>query len=772
MQFQSGVVRHLCFVLFFALSTFGWGSPALADPKSYYVYKNEYLIEPLSNVAAASSGNELKSLGFDVVRELGTSGVKLIKPATLAAQAKVGTTDNVVLFDSNASACPELLKRGLAKSCSPNYQVKISATPNDRQLGDLWGMGEDGMNAKSAWDVSTGSSSVVAAVIDTGADYTHQDLAANIWTNPDEIPGNGIDDDHNGYIDDVHGINASTNTGDPMDDNSHGTHVSGTIGAIGNNSIGVVGVNWQVKIMALKFLDKNGSGSLSDAITAINYMVLMKNRGINIRVANNSWGGGGYSAALESAIAHARDAGIIFAAAAGNESNDNDSSPSYPAGYEVENVVSVAAIDVNQNLASFSNYGATTVGIAAPGVNILSTIPGNRYAYYSGTSMATPHITGALALLFASEPALTYSQAITRLYESGSDLGSLNGVVRTSRKANVARMLRSQTLPVPATPEPSVCQYSMEEISYAPDNSADAAPIVIQADEGSFYTLALPFQFPFHGTLVNTLYLSPNGVVYTKSAPVALDYNNQPSAPHNAIAALHADLTANADPYGVRVATSADHVTILWKVKHFSMPSGGDVEARLTIYADGHIEDFLVFSDHDVQTALQQASTVGLTGPTSASAVTYAYNSAMVKSGSGVRFTPYCSSSAPQELLVHSVKVYGVSSARLKRSVASGKRLQIDVSGTGSGTAEVRAAFDRRTCPSPIYTAITAGSATIHGTLPKISPIFKKLTISVGQAKGTVRIAAVLQSRLKKPTQVSNSRLSRYCSALMQSLGQ
>lgn len=269
----------------------------------------------------------------------------------------------------------------------PNFIYSINLIPNDPLFNNLWGLNNTGqtggtpdadIDAPEAWDIQTGSDIVVVGVIDTGVDYTHEDLSANIWINPYEV-FDGIDNDGNGYIDDVYGINAITGSGNPMDDNGHGTHVSGTIGAIRDNGRGITGVSNNAKIMALKFLNSAGSGTSADAIECMQYALNMKSRGINIRITNNSWGGGGYSQSLYDAIRSLRDNNILFTAAAGNSSSDNDSKPFYPASYDLENIISVAATDHNDNLASFSNYGVTSVDVGAPGVNILSTLPGGSY---------------------------------------------------------------------------------------------------------------------------------------------------------------------------------------------------------------------------------------------------------------------------------------------------------------------------------------------------------------------------------------------------------
>ncbi|THB79146.1 MAG: hypothetical protein D3926_11395, partial [Desulfobacteraceae bacterium] len=268
-------------------------------------------------------------------------------------------------------------------SVSPNYIHHILATPNDPHYPKLWGFNNTGqtqgtinedINAPQAWNTTTGSSGIVIADIDTGVDYTHPDLAANMWTNPGETPGNGVDDDGNGYVDDIYGIDSANGDADPMDDNGHGTHTVGTIAAVANNSTGVAGVMWNAKIMALKFLGADGSGDTADSIELIEYMIDMKlNHGVNIVASNNSWGGGGFSQALSDAIGSAGDAGILFVAAAGNSNDNNDIVPHYPSSYREDNIIAVSATDHKAELGRFSCYGLRSVDIGAPGVDILST---------------------------------------------------------------------------------------------------------------------------------------------------------------------------------------------------------------------------------------------------------------------------------------------------------------------------------------------------------------------------------------------------------------
>lgn len=338
-----------------------------------------------------------------------------------------------------AARIQALRATGLYEYVEPDWEVHVLQTPTDSAFvgGQLWGLqntGQDGgtsgvdVNAVPAWGVTAGASTVVVGVIDTGVRYSHQDLAGNMWTNPGEIPGNGVDDDGNGYVDDVYGINAITGSGDPMDDNDHGTHVAGTIAATANDAGQHVGVAYGVEVMALKFISASGTGDTSDAITCIEYAIAQ-----GVDILNNSWGGGGYSQALRDAIQAANDAGILFVAAAGNSSVDNDAVPHYPSSHDVDNVVAVAAIDRNGLLASFSNYGASSVDIGAPGVAILSctATSDSSYASFNGTSMASPHVAGVAALLKSQYPAASVVELKNRLLITSRPLLSLAGRVET-----------------------------------------------------------------------------------------------------------------------------------------------------------------------------------------------------------------------------------------------------------------------------------------------------------------------------------------------------
>ena len=331
----------------------------------------------------------------------------------------------------------------------PDYIVKPVVTPNDPNFSQEWGLLNTGtpgadIGATSAWAISTGSTTNVVGVVDTGVDYTHPDLAANIWSAPTTFTVNlswGSLTCPAGS----HGYNAITRSCDPKDDHGHGTHVSGTIGAVGNNALGVAGVNWTTRIMGLKFLDSTGNGSDSGAIEAIEFALQAKaifGAGANVRVFSNSWGGSGYSQALLDEINRANTADTLFVVAAGNSSQNDDTMPSYPASFNAPNIVTVAATTSTDTLASFSNFGHTTVHLGAPGVNIVSTLPNASYGFLSGTSMATPHVSGA-AMLVLSACTLNTAALRTALLANVDADPSLAGITVTGGRLNVNKAIRS-----------------------------------------------------------------------------------------------------------------------------------------------------------------------------------------------------------------------------------------------------------------------------------------------------------------------------------------
>lgn len=351
-----------------------------------------------------------------------------------------------------ARAVRDLQQDPAIEFAEPNWIYQHQATSNDPYYtsGSLWGMYGDGTSpanpfgsqAGEAWVNRTDCSSVYVGIIDEGMMYVHNDLAGNVWTNPHD-PGDGIDNDGNGYVDDVHGWDFAGNDNTVYDGtgDDHGTHVSGTVGAKGGNGNGVAGVCWKIQLISAKFLGRNG-GTTANAIKAVDYLTDLKTRhGLNLVATNNSWGGGGYSQGLFDAIQRANTQNILFIAAAGNSGVNIDVSPSYPASYTNSNLLTVAAIDSQGNLASWSNYGANSVDLGAPGVGIWSTIPKKNYqsAYgsYSGTSMATPHVTGAAALYAATHPGSSTADIKNALLSGGVPTGSLIGKTVTGKRLNI-----------------------------------------------------------------------------------------------------------------------------------------------------------------------------------------------------------------------------------------------------------------------------------------------------------------------------------------------
>jgi subtilisin family serine protease len=337
----------------------------------------------------------------------------------------------------------------------PNYDISIEdfetnpVRPSDPRFSDQWALANDGqrggtqgadISAMSAWSVTTGDDDIVIAVLDSGVDYTHSDLQNNIWQRPANVPE--YVDDTAGTIQDLQGYNAITNDADPMDENGHGTHCAGIIGAEGGNDIGITGVNWKVSIMPLKFMNRGGYGTTKDAIEAINYVIDRRKNGVNVRVISASWGSTSRSQALEDVINKAYEAGILFVAAAGNASTDNDRRPHYPSSYP--NVISVAAMDRNDQLASFSNWGVKHVAVAAPGAEILSTWLGDEYRESSGTSMATPVVAGVAALIAAHEPRISVDELRKRVVTSVDKLDSLKSKVASGGRINAAKALGAQ----------------------------------------------------------------------------------------------------------------------------------------------------------------------------------------------------------------------------------------------------------------------------------------------------------------------------------------
>ncbi len=410
------------------------------------------------SVAGAAGLLESQAVGLSVLRGLGLPG-----------QLLVTSTQDATSVEAYLRANP------LIASFESDQKVTTQLFPNDTvnwgQYTSQWGLhnvGQSGgtmdadIDAPEAWDLTTGSSQVIVAVLDTGIDYSHPDLAPNMWINPGEIAGNGVDDDDNGFVDDVYGYDFYNGDSDPMDDHRHGTHVAGIIAAAGNNDQGVTGVSWSTKLMALKILDDSnqGQGDLAAAIAALNYLTDMRARGENVRVANNSWGYLGESSkAMRQAIEAAGDAGILFVAAAGNgdafgrgiDLDAEDDYGFYPAIEDVDSIISVAATDFRDQLTRFSNYGLSSVDIAAPGAGILSTEPDGTYQSRYGTSMAAPHVSGVAALVWSRVPEATVDEVREAIQYGADPTTELQDQLRWGARLNAYGALTVDTAAPRAT---------------------------------------------------------------------------------------------------------------------------------------------------------------------------------------------------------------------------------------------------------------------------------------------------------------------------------
>lgn len=679
-------------------------------------------------------------------------------------------------YDATKNACLELKKMG-ALECSPNFELKTSATvtPNDPAYSSQWALSSTGINIGNTWSMATGNKNVVVVVLDTGVDYTHPDLIDNMWVNPNEIAGNGIDDDNNGFIDDVHGVNFINDTGNPLDDNGHGTHVAGVIGAKGNNATGITGVNWNTSIIALKFLSASGSGSLYNAVRAFEYISDLKSRGINIKIVNNSWGGGSYIQSLFLSMKSLSDDGVILTAAAGNDASDNDTIGSYPANFDIENLVSVAATTSTEDLAYFSNIGATSVDIGAPGGNILSTYPNNRYVYMSGTSMATPYVTGALALLLGNETNLTASKAVSRLYETGRDVASLSGSTITGRVVDMSRLLANKTTELPKSPS---CNYNIENIAYDNENLAESQAVSFQADDYPYHSYELPFKFPFFGIEYSGINISANGVVYFGYTPSSTDYTNSSVAPTNSIATFHTDLIAKEDPYGVKFYSSQEKVVIFWKAKSYYrqfVGETGDVYVKLVLYPSGVIEDYISFYDEETINELSSHYTIGVSG-TNSSQIVYATNDpTKLYNNLALRFTPQCekddnSSNIVEELKIESVDLYRVNNNKNFNLLKRTKKYAIQLTGTGSGEVQAKIGFEFGYCPDVVNIKVEDGFVEELGTLKIPVNYAKKLSISIPKYNLTKTRRIEQRKNIKYNKKQSKRNLKKICGRLMSQL--
>ncbi len=404
-------------------------------PGQFVVRLKENATEKGSNafarIAERLSSNKTTKLTFDS---------KVFMTSNLHGVIRV-TSKSEISNSLNDVILQNLKNDPMVAIAEPNFIYRASDGPNDPKLNELWGMKNSGQNdsqgipglagadigVAAVWaEGRTGSKSIKVAIIDTGGNFTHPDLSANL------IPG----------------FNFVNNTANATDDNNHGSHCAGTIGGIGNNSTGVVGVNWNVTMMPIKFLAADGSGSLDGAVQSIQFATAQ-----NVDIMSNSWGGGGFSQVMKDAIEESKNRGILFIAAAGNNAQNTDATPSYPASYQVDNIISVAASNNRDQLASFSNYGRTTVHVSAPGVNIISTDKNGGYMNMSGTSMATPHVSGIAALIKSVNPTMSYSEIKNLIIASSDKIPSLRRASISGGRVNVFNALHG-ILP-PAPPEPA-----------------------------------------------------------------------------------------------------------------------------------------------------------------------------------------------------------------------------------------------------------------------------------------------------------------------------
>jgi len=462
-------------------------------------------------------------------------------------------------------AVREYQASGLVLFAEPDYVVHaVGAIPNDPRYADgtLWSLNNTGqggrtpgadIDAPEGWGILHDATNVIVAIVDSGLRITHEDLAANLWVNPNEIANNGLDDDGNGVVDDVNGVSVlnGVKSGVLTDEAGHGTHVAGIIGAVGNNGVGMVGVCWRVKLMACKFMDASGNGYISDAVTCIDYA-----RSKGAKVINCSFGSSNSVYSLQTALNNCRTAGIVVVAAAGNDGSDNDALPFYPASYTLDNIVSVAASDGNDALAWFSNYGQNSVDVAAPGYVIYSTYPSadNGYTYLSGTSMAAPLVSGVLALMRARYPLESPAQLLRRLYDAADRKAGLAGKCVTGGRVNLFNALNN---------------YQMLATNYNWISTNGHVPLTL-ADNGVSDALPLPFVFNFYGSNWSNLYVGANGLLGFESTGLDSISNNDlagSSPPNSVLCPFWDDLNPEAGgavTYGVDGSAPNRRFVVTW----------------------------------------------------------------------------------------------------------------------------------------------------------------------------------------------------------------
>ena len=576
-------------------------------------YAHDHLIVKLKKPVRAKGLAALKvQVRGKRVRTFRSSGAMLIK---LAPGEDVDKIIDKVKADPNV----EYAERD-------HYLHIHRNVPNDPDFESCWGLDNQGqmlgtpdadIDAPEAWDITTGSSSVIVGVVDTGVDYEHPDLNPNMWTNTVELNGlPGEDDDGNGIVDDIYGMCSlnGTTTGDPMDGHGHGTHCAGILGAAGNDYRGMCGVNWTVGIMALRFMDDNGYGLESDAATCIDYAVAH-----GVDVLSNSYGGPDWSDTLLAAIQNANAAGVLFCTSAGNETMDNDVVPSYPACYDVPNIIAVTSTGGSDNISYFSNYGRTTVDVGAPGEAIWSTFPGNDYQLLDGTSMACPFVAGIAALVKANEPAITLSELYDRVMWTGDPCFDLRETTLTGLRVNAYNALMSiysvritSTSPIPDGTVGQSYSHTLEAVGFSPPYTwswsepeyverevangfvAGGAARIWQADEGMWH-LSLPFAFPFFGETHNDVYVCSNGYLeFADSTPVPDEVSDVSlMIKKKMIAVYWSDLTTDPSSGDLDIYVwqpDADSICVRWQAQEAEWLLGFPINVSVVLHSDGRID--------------------------------------------------------------------------------------------------------------------------------------------------------------------------------------
>ena len=459
------VVKFAC--LFFGITSGRTATAQISSPKTVYNTERVLLLPSVSSKKTDNEIESIKKYSEKNYKKKGEySGVVFLETPNVK---KPG-----LALDARAEVCAKVRKRMRAEksqkaksntnqifravTCINDFEItQAEVTPNDPLIasqGFLYSNAASSLNAYKAWEYSTGSKDVVVGIADSGIDMNHPDLKENIWQNPFEIPGNEIDDDKNGYTDDVFGYDFAEDDNDPMDHSGHGTSVAGIVGASGNNGIGISGVNWKVKMIPMKIFLDNGKGYYSYVLKSMDYAAKMYDKGVNIVATNNSFGSAsvagsdsGVGNVMNPSLDMFAKRNILYVAAAGNTGNNSDVIPFVPASLYHPVILSVAAIDANANLATFSNYGVSSVDIAAPGTGVFTTKLGGLYGYNGGTSMAAPHVTGAVALLAGMDSGMTAQEIKLTIMNQGTKLSNLSGKLKSGSTLNLLALLEPFGLP-------------------------------------------------------------------------------------------------------------------------------------------------------------------------------------------------------------------------------------------------------------------------------------------------------------------------------------